>query len=73
MKVKSKSEIAQSCPTPSDPMDCSLPVYAYTYNMCIYTCMCVCVPFYIKTWKKDWRGDIQPNVKFDYFRWKRLC
>ena len=25
MKVKSESEIAQSCPTLSDPMDCSLP------------------------------------------------
>ena len=25
MKVKSKSEFAQSCPTLSDPMDCSLP------------------------------------------------
>ena len=25
IKVKSKSEVAQSCPTPSDPMDCSLP------------------------------------------------
>ena len=25
MKVKSESEFAQSCPTPSDPMDCSLP------------------------------------------------
>ena len=24
MKVKSQSEVAQSCPTPSDPMDCSL-------------------------------------------------
>ena len=24
-KVKSKSGVAQSCPTPSDPMDCSLP------------------------------------------------
>ena len=24
MKVKSESEVAQSCPTPSDPMDCSL-------------------------------------------------
>ena len=24
MKVKSESEIAQSCPTLSDPMDCSL-------------------------------------------------
>ena len=25
MKVKSESEVAQSCPTPSDHMDCSLP------------------------------------------------
>ena len=25
MKVKTESEIAQSCPTPSDPIDCSLP------------------------------------------------
>ena len=25
MKVNSESQVAQSCPTPSDPMDCSLP------------------------------------------------
>ena len=25
MKAKSKSEVAQSCPTLCDPMDCSLP------------------------------------------------
>ena len=25
MKVKGESEVAQSCPTLSDPMDCSLP------------------------------------------------
>ena len=25
MKVKSESEVAQSCPTLQDPMDCSLP------------------------------------------------
>ena len=25
MKVKSESEVAKSCPTLSDPMDCSLP------------------------------------------------
>ena len=25
MKVKSESEVAQSCLTPSDPMDCSTP------------------------------------------------
>ena len=26
MKVKRESEVTQSCPTLSDPMDCSLPV-----------------------------------------------
>ena len=25
MKMKNESEVTQSCPTPSDPMDCSLP------------------------------------------------
>ena len=25
MKMRSESEVAQSCPTLSDPMDCSLP------------------------------------------------
>ena len=25
MKVESETEVAQSCPTPSDPMDCNLP------------------------------------------------
>ena len=25
MKMKSESKVAQSCLTPSDPMDCSLP------------------------------------------------
>ena len=28
MKVKSESEVAQSYPTPSDPMDCSLPGFS---------------------------------------------
>ena len=28
MKVKSESEVAQSCPTPSDPMDCSAPGFS---------------------------------------------
>ena len=26
--MKSESEVAQSCPTPSDPMDCSLPGFS---------------------------------------------
>ena len=28
MKVKSKSEVTQSCLTPRDPMDCSLPGFS---------------------------------------------
>ena len=28
MKVKSESEVAQSCPTRSDPLDCSLPGFS---------------------------------------------
>ena len=28
MKVKSESEVAQSCPTLGDPMDCSLPGFS---------------------------------------------
>ena len=28
MKVNSESEVAQSCPTLSDPMDCSLPGFS---------------------------------------------
>ena len=28
MKAKSESEVSQSCPTLSDPMDCSLPGFS---------------------------------------------
>ena len=37
MKVKSQSEVAQSCPTLSDPMDCSLPgssVHGFSRQEC---------------------------------------
>ena len=33
MKVKSESEVAQLCPTLSDPMDCSLPGFS-VQNLC---------------------------------------
>ena len=33
MKVKSKSEVTQSCPTPSDPMDYSLPG-SFVHGIC---------------------------------------
>ena len=52
MKVRSESEVAQSCPTPSDPMDCSPPgssvhgIFqtrvlewgAIAFSMCLYYC-----------------------------------
>ena len=50
MKVKSESEVAQSCPTLQDPMDCSPPgssvhgIYyrcIYKYYLCI---ICVLLP-----------------------------
>ena len=36
MKVKSESEVIQSCPTLSDPMDCSLPGTASIFNRVKY-------------------------------------
>ena len=33
MKVKTESEVPQSCPTLSDPMDCSLPGFS-THGIC---------------------------------------
>ena len=55
MKVKSESQVAQSCPTLCDPMDCSLPgssahwIFqarvlewgAIALSICV--CVCVCV------------------------------
>ena len=47
IKVKSESEVAQSCLTLSDPMDCSLPgspvrgichIYVLIYNICLFLC-----------------------------------
>ena len=63
MKVKSESEVTQSCPTPSDSMDCSLSgssihgifqarvlewdAIAFSVSMCTYIYLCVCVCVYI--------------------------
>ena len=59
MKVKSESEVAQSCLTLSDPMDCSLPgssthgifqarvlewvAIAFSLYKRVCVCVCVCV------------------------------
>ena len=41
MKVKSESEATQSCPTPSDPMDCSLPGPSIHGIVIIFLCVCM--------------------------------
>ena len=45
MKVKSESEVAQSCLTPSDPMDCSH-TYTHTYT---HTHIYICTQTYTHT------------------------
>ena len=63
MKVKSESEVSQSCPTLSDPMGCSLlgssihgifqariqewVTIAFSDIMCVCVCVCVCIYIYI--------------------------
>ena len=59
MKVKNENEVAQSCPTLSNPVDCSPPgssfhgifqarvlelgAIAFSVCVCVYIYMCVCV------------------------------
>ena len=47
MKVKSESEVSQSCPTLSDPMDCSLPGSSITGVGC-HCLLCCLVPTALK-------------------------
>ena len=66
IKVKSESEVAQSCPTLSDPMDCSPPgsfihgIFKYrTLNIIIFI-------FLFYGVKQDTAG-----VKHDHSRWRK--
>ena len=48
MRVKSESEVAQSCPTPSNPMDCSLPG-SPIHGICqarVLECVAIAFSFY---------------------------
>ena len=52
MKVKSESEVAQSCPTSSDPMDCSPPgssIMGFSRQEC-WSGMPSPSPIYLLTW-----------------------
>ena len=45
MKVKSESEVTQLCPTPSDPMDCSLPAVSVhgTFQARVLECIVIAI------------------------------
>ena len=54
MKVKSESEVTQSCPTPSDPMDCSLPGSSIhgTFQATVLEWGAIILKYKIKSFKK---------------------
>ena len=57
MKVKSESEVAQSCPTLRDPMDCSLPgssihgIFQARVLQWVATAFSIILWFWSKNWK----------------------
>ena len=62
MKVKSESEVTQSCPTLSDPMDCSLPgssIYrifqarVLEWGAIAFSARCIVNSFYFTRYFKD--------------------
>ena len=78
MKVKSESEVTQSCLTLSDPMDCSLPgssIYDLIFGVistisAIINCMCVCSSWsdsnsILRDHLKLWL--VSPNPRQEYF------
>ena len=72
MKVKSESEVAQSCPTPSDLMDCSLPGSSVHGIFQARVLEWVAIAFYMQV-KQIWQN--VKVVKFGWwvFGWLLLC
>ena len=74
MKVKSKSEVPQSCPTLSNPMDCSPPgssVHGITvyYILLRGMCMCVwCVLSHVPIFATSWTAAQQALLFMWLFR-----
>ena len=60
MKVKTESEVAQLCPTPSDPMDCSLPGKSTGVG-----CHCLLCLTEAEDIKKSWQGYREELYKKD--------
>ena len=66
MKVKSESEVAQSCPTLSDPMDCSLPGSSVRGSFQARVLEWVTSAFSIK------KAECQNIIAFELWCWRRL-
>ena len=61
MKVRSESEVAQSCPTLSDPMDCSPPDSSVSANSFIHPLHISCVHSISPALYQPWRNAVQPK------------
>ena len=66
MKVKSESEVAQSCPTLSDPMDCSPPGSSIHGSFQAKALEWVASAFSIK------KAECQNIIAFELWCWRRL-
>ena len=80
MKVKIESEVAQSCPTFSDPMDCSLPGFSvhgiFQARVLEWGAIAFSIfwgPFKIEVaYRKEWNNAICSNMdgpRDDYTKW----
>ena len=65
MKVKSKSEVAQSCPTLSDLMDCSLPGSS-VHGIFQARMGCHCLLLILKLEKVKARIEYNIGIQMDY-------
>ena len=76
MKVKSESEVAQSCPTLSDPMDCSLPgfsVHTYLLSNWIWNLYDFVSQSRIKDWGQNYCKGTKTCTNFTWYCEKNFC
>ena len=62
MKVKSESEVAQSCPALSDPMDCSLPGSSvhWIFQAGVLEWGAIASPIYVYTY--TYKEEVDQNI-----------
>ena len=72
MRVKSESEVAQSCPTLLDPMDCSLPGSSMGFSRQEYCSgLPLTSPYGCKSWTIK-KAEQQGIGAFELYCWRRL-